>query len=65
MNPQQALQIVSQLIALAPVPLANHQQGQKALQVLQQAITPPPSSAKPEKKAEPAPEPMKMEAPKK
>lgn len=40
MNPQQALQILAQVVALAPVPLATHQNAQAALQVLQKALAP-------------------------
>ena len=46
MNPQTALQIVAQLVALAPVPLANHQQGQEALKVLRDLVAPKPAASK-------------------
>lgn len=39
MTPEQALQILAELAALAPVPLAAHQQANQAYQVLHQAIT--------------------------
>ena len=43
MTPEQALQILAELAALAPVPLAAHQRGHEATQVLAAAITPQPS----------------------
>jgi len=39
LNPQQALQILAQLAALAPVNLASHKQGQDAINVLRGAIS--------------------------
>jgi hypothetical protein len=40
METNEALNIVAQLIALAPVNLQAHQAGQQALKVLQEALTP-------------------------
>jgi hypothetical protein len=44
MNSEQALEVLRQLAALAPVPLQAHAQGQEALKVLAEAIKPKPES---------------------
>lgn len=39
MNPKQALVVLSQIVPLAPVNLATHQQAQQALQVLDLVVS--------------------------
>lgn len=40
MTPEQALQVLQQVSAVASLPLAGHQQAQEALRVLAEAIKP-------------------------
>jgi len=41
MDLTQALQILQQVIALAPMPLQGHQQAQEALRIISEATKPP------------------------